>query len=76
MYNKRNKRHNKQQPAVIDLSQKFETLHPDHGSLGVVMYINTWGLQYTENNAIDNKKIIVNDNVLFLSGFQPEKYNK
>jgi hypothetical protein len=53
-----------------NITNTFETIYQKYPlSLNVTMYLNFWGGQLMENDGIDNKKIIVNDITIFLSGF-------
>lgn len=85
MHNKRNKRSNKQGSAItgeftkdqfVDITNAFETIHQEHPCLNITMYLNFWGGQLMENDGIDNKKIIVNDITIFLSGFDAKKLHR
>ena len=60
----------------IDITQKFDAIHSDYPSLGSMMFLNFWCDQEYENECITTKKIIVNDNLLYLSGFEVRKVHK
>ena len=53
--------------------KSFDTIQPEIPSLSISMFLSFWEGQLMENNGIDNKKIIVNDIMIFLSGFDTKK---
>ncbi len=82
MHNRRNKRSNKQGTTITnvftkkqykDITKAFDTIQPEIPSLSISMFLSFWEGQLMENNGIDSKKIIVNDIMIFLSGFDTKK---